>query len=202
MEGQGGEEHADLNNQLRQRGLLSKTARWSGVNAIGNTNTKHKFFVWRRCGKHVLYRTKGAITLKPGSLECPVCSGIQVYKKAGRNIRPVGVAECRLWKMLENKFPGCVWSLQDRVGNWKGGVDACVYFPLAHFLAIQVDGVTHGRKLMSDKKNQAAKDDEFGQVAKRAGYRVLRLDEVHGDEVWEAALERAITACAEVGPIP
>lgn len=181
---------------MRARGRLPSTACW------GDTawhNRKYKFFWRRRCGRHVVYRTKAAVRKNPAGPECPLCNsaGIAVYKRCGR-ARPVGKLEPRLWKMLDHKHD-LTWSLHDRIEGWNGGVDACVHLGTARQLCIQVDGMTHKTKCMSDKKNQPSIDALFNSVATGAGYSVLRLDEDHSEGSWQAALDEALSACMDTG---
>lgn len=124
-----------------------------------------------------------------------------MFKKCGR-LRPVGVDEARLWNILDRIFPGDVWSVQDRLRGWAGKVDACMYFPWETWLAIQVDGITHGRQCMRDKPNQLQVDARFNSVAMAAGMSVVRLDTRHSDSAWEDALRRARDACRyETAPV-
>lgn len=191
-----GEEHQEFNERLKARGILPSNATWVGT---AWHNRKYKFFWRRRCGKHVVYRTKAAVRKNPACLSCPLCdsAGIGVYKKCGR-ATPVGKLEPRLWRMLDHKS-GLAWSLHDRIEGWKGGVDACVHLGTARRLCIQVDGMTHKKKCMSDKRNQPAIDARFNSVATAAGYSVLRLEEDHSECSWQAALDEALSACRDTG---
>lgn len=156
--------------------------------------------MWLACGRHVLYRTKAALLANPACLQCPTCNGVWVYNKCGRAV-PVGVAEERLWHLLDKQV-GLVWSLQDRIKGWKGGIDAVAYFPLQCWLCIQVDGPTHGRKCMSDRRDQPIKDGDFNAIALGLGMSVLRLDELHSEGSWEAALTDALGQCSMPNPVP
>lgn len=190
----------EFNNMLRAVGRLPVGVVWGDTSW---NNREHRFFVWRRCGRHPLYRTKAALAGNPASLDCPQCDprGIGVYKRCGIT-RTVGDAEVRLWGMLERR-PGLVWSLQDGcVKNWKGRIDACVYFPLHRWLCIQVDGMTHNKKMISTRKHQPAVDERFNNMALSQGFSVLRLHEDHTAESWEAALATALQACSAEGAEP
>lgn len=198
-----GQPHEQLNQWLVSTGRLPPTA---GFGNIGNTNSKYKYFYVRQCGAHVAYRTKAAVTLRPGTLECPCCdpNSTFYYSTRGR-CKTVGQGEDRLWSMLDRSQPKLWWSAQDRVPGWtKGLVDACVYAPLERMLAIQVDGPTHHRACMSGKtlEQQAAIDKRFCDSVNDKGWSVLRLDTRHSDSQWDQALKAAINACQNAAAPP
>jgi hypothetical protein len=78
-----------------------------------------------------------------------------------------------------------------------------VYFPLGRRLAIQVDGVTHGRRCMSGRPAQAQGESDYSFVDTgiRSGWNVLRLDYMHSNESWRVALERALNATPLCPPV-
>ena len=168
----------------------------------GDTNSTYQYFYKRRCargGKHVAYRSKAAVARRPGTLECPRCNPQAMFyrRKRGR-CKPVGEDEFRLHELLDDKFPDLAWSIQDRIRGWRGGaVDVSIFFPMQRWLAIQVDGPTHRRSLMSGRSDQASIDARFCEAATRAGWSVLRLNTEHSNYEWEIALNTALDACAQ-----
>ncbi len=193
-----GDKAARLNAQLRARGVLTSERSWD---TISTNDCRHKFFVDRTCGQHVAYRTRAAVHRNPTTLECPVCNpgNTSITNRRGR-ARVVSPDEAKLWEMAFG--PGVEWSLQDRVPGWMGAVDVCVYLPLQHWLCIQVDGITHRGKPMSDRREQLAKDDQFNATAISAGYSVLRLDARHHAGNWKSALQQALDHCKSAGNPP
>lgn len=183
-----GEEASLINAQLRSRGLLRSRRTWV---TISKRDTRHKFFVRRACDVHYTYRTRAAVASNPAALQCPVCNrdGTSITDRRGR-ARVVSPDEEWVWDELDER--GVVWSLQDRVSDWAGAVDACVYFPLQQWLCIQVDGITHKGKPMSDRRDQLGKDALFDTSAVAAGFSVLRLDTRHNARTWATALDQAL----------
>lgn len=195
------EADTELNHQLIDRGLLDRHEE-----KIGKNDSTRKVFYKRECGCHRALRSKAAVKRNAQTLECPICNtNAKILKsKRGRCV-VVGEGEVRLWELLDKQ--GWTWSLHDRIRGWLGVVDACVYFPLQQFLAIQVDGKTHNDKPMSDisKEKQAMTDRRFNSSAitptpPRAGMCVLRLDPQHSQRAWELALHTAVQACNSSNP--
>ena len=192
------QEATSINDLLRGCGILRSKRTWD---TISSNDCRHKWFLLRTCGQHYAYRTRAAVSRHPATLECPMCDRdrTSITNKRGR-ARVVSPDEEKLWEMGLGE--GVVWSLQDRVPNWKGAVDVCVCFPLQQWLCIQVDGITHMRKPMSDRKDQLLKDARFNEIAMEGGYSVLRLDAYHHVESWQAALNKALAHCKSHGQPP
>jgi len=184
-----------LTIQLRSRGVLPSTINYGSVSKCNST---HKFMFKRRCNRHHAYRTKAAVVRRPDTLMCPAChpDGCKIFRVCGL-LRPVGKDEARLWRILDSLFPGDVWSVQDMVRGWRGRVDACMYFPWKTWVAIQVDGITHGKRFMPGRGHQLEVDAKFNDVAMTTGMSVVRLDTDHTDSAWGEALQRARDACRD-----
>ena len=194
------QQHAQLNVQLVADGYLEPN---HALEHVADSTSKFQYFWHRQCGQHVAYRSKAAVRARPACLECPRCNPTSPFYTTRRGrAKVVGDDEFRLYALLDTKFPGLHWSMQDRVPTWAGGaVDVCIYFPLQRWMSVQVDGMTHARACMSDRnaETQAAIDSKFVATAIREGYAVLRLDTDLSNSAWEAALQEAIDACMAPG---
>jgi hypothetical protein len=186
----------ELNRQLIQRGLLDLHE-----DKANPDDSISKFFYEREYGRHRALRSKAAVKRNPDTLQCPLCNpnAIILTQERGRSV-VVGQGEKRLWRLLDEGE--WIWSSHDRIKGWRGAVDACVYFPLQQFLAIQVDGMTHNAKPMSDisREQQQMNDERFNSAAVKpqpegAGMCVLRLDPQHSEAAWRHALHTAVNAC-------
>lgn len=190
---------------IPDHGLNARLSYWSSWDRCGDKSTRLQWFYKRACGRHMAYRSKGAVARNLSTLQCPVCNprGNMIFGRRGR-ARVVSPDEERLWKLLHELFGSNLhWSVQDRIKGWHGAVDVCLYYPLRCWLCVQVDGMTHrGKRCMSDRdeQRQLATDARFDAAALAQGRSVLRLDSKHGRASWRRALGQAVVACMSGGP--
>lgn len=161
--------------------------------AMSRTHTAHQVFLYRCCGKHVVYLTPKSLTnsfQNSGSaLDCKVCKLYMTRTRAPTE----SALEERVYETVANYFLPDRW-VSDACCVKTSKSSADVWVP-ALKLIIMVDGEFHFKDhFKTTAEAQKDIDKRFNSAAVQQGMTVLRLH--HRDiTVWPDFIDRVVHDC-------